>query len=65
MSAPYRIGTYPPPDDGFSKADIPPDADLTPLNELRFLGGQLQQRFLVESRKVTFFIWMSPPSVRA
>lgn len=65
MSAPYRIGNYPPPDDGFAKDDIPLDADVTPLNELRFLGGKLQQRFLVESKKVTFFIWMPPPDVRA
>lgn len=65
MTAPYSIGTYPPPDDGFSRADIPPDADLTPLTELRFVGGQLQQRFLVEARKVTFYIWMPPPQMRA
>lgn len=61
MSAPYHIGDYPPPDDGFTRDDIPADADITPLVEFRFVKGVLQQRFLVEARKVTFMVYLPVP----
>lgn len=64
MSAPYHIWDYPPPDDGFTRADIPGDAILTPQTEFRFVGGILQQRFLVEARKVTFMVYLPVPNVR-
>ncbi|HMF66054.1 MAG TPA: hypothetical protein VK602_00415 [Phyllobacterium sp.] len=58
----YSPHDYPPPDDGFVASDIPPDALMTPLPELRFVGGILQQRFLVEAKKVSFMIYLPVPS---
>jgi hypothetical protein len=58
---PYPKYDYPPQDDGFVADDIKPDAMLTPLPELRIVGDQLQQRFLVEQAKVAFMVYLPVP----
>jgi hypothetical protein len=42
----------------------PKNAILTPLAELRFKAGKLQQRFHVEEAKTVYYLWVKVPEVK-
>lgn len=44
-------------------ADIAPDAIIRPTMRLRFKDGRLQQRFLIEETKSTYYRWLLVESV--
>lgn len=44
-------------------AEISNDAKRKPTFDLRFKGGRLQQRWLIEDKKTTFYIWLDVPAV--
>jgi hypothetical protein len=42
---------------------IPADAKRKATMQLRFKGGRLQQRFLIEEKKATYYRWLDVPAV--
>lgn len=43
--------------------ELPADAKARPTTSLRFKGGILQQRYLVEEKKATYYAWFNVPEV--
>lgn len=43
--------------------ELPDDARARPTAKLRFKAGRLQQRFLIEEKKTTYYQWFDVPEV--